>query len=606
MAELVGSRGRPGGRPGAHPPPVVAGIGRVPPAGPAGRRTGPGSGRADPPSRRGTGPRAWPSCWPTALGRPWPPLDDRRPRARRRCSSPPTACPCGRWPRATPTPTRWPSPPRTSPACSGLDDAARRRPGGWPGRARADRRPLDRPRPAGRDPTGGRPRAPPRWWSARSGSSPTISRSSTTSTSRRRRWPGRVGMAFARTPSLNDDPRFLDILAGVVHRTAAADRPGRGARGHPVRRHRRDPTAPADRRRRRWRHRRAGGGLGAGRRHRNGTDVAPPVVHVLEAGDRVGGKLGSAEFAGRDGRPGRRRLPGPAARGHRAVRRARAGRPAGPGGGQSGASMWARGRLRAMPDGLNLGVPTRWWPLARSGILGPAESLAGGQGPGRPPPRPPATSSATGRSGEIVGERLGRPVVERLVDPLIGGIHAGGVDDLSAAATLPVLIAASHQSGKPHAPARRVRPPSRPGPPGTDAAGPPRCSGPSPAARPAWPRSSTEALCGPGGDHPHRRGRSTPSSAAARPDGASAAGVSACTTRDAGPGPGVAPGATAVEPTAPGPGRRRRGAGRPGHRGRRAAGAPRTGGGRHPQHHRVRLGGGGHPLPSRRGRRGHR
>ena len=49
--------------------------------------------------------------------------------------------------------------------------------------------------------------------------------------------------------------------------------------------------------------------------------------------------------------------------------------------------------------------------------------------------------------GEIVGERLGRPVVERLVDPLIGGINAGDVDDLSAAATFPVLIAASHQSG---------------------------------------------------------------------------------------------------------------------------------------------------------------
>jgi oxygen-dependent protoporphyrinogen oxidase len=49
--------------------------------------------------------------------------------------------------------------------------------------------------------------------------------------------------------------------------------------------------------------------------------------------------------------------------------------------------------------------------------------------------------------GDIVGRRLGRPVVDRLVDPLIGGINAGGVDDLSAAATMPVLIAASHQPG---------------------------------------------------------------------------------------------------------------------------------------------------------------
>ena len=49
--------------------------------------------------------------------------------------------------------------------------------------------------------------------------------------------------------------------------------------------------------------------------------------------------------------------------------------------------------------------------------------------------------------GDIVVERLGRPVVDRLVDPLIGGIHAGGVYDLSAAATFPALIAASHQPG---------------------------------------------------------------------------------------------------------------------------------------------------------------
>jgi oxygen-dependent protoporphyrinogen oxidase len=114
--------------------------------------------------------------------------------------------------------------------------------------------------------------------------------------------------------------------------------------------------------------------------------------------------------------------------------------------GASGASIWARHRLRPMPDGLNLGVPTRWWPLARSGILGPTESarvlkdlvvphFGTGQGFGDQ------------TVGEIVGGRLGRPVVERMADPLIGGINAGSVDRLSAAATFPVLMAASHQSG---------------------------------------------------------------------------------------------------------------------------------------------------------------
>ncbi len=114
--------------------------------------------------------------------------------------------------------------------------------------------------------------------------------------------------------------------------------------------------------------------------------------------------------------------------------------------GASGASIWARHRLRPMPDGLNLGVPTRWWPLARSGILSPTESARVLKDLVLP-------HLGTGREfgdetvGEIVGRRLGRPVVERMADPLIGGINAGSADQLSAAATFPVLIAASHQSG---------------------------------------------------------------------------------------------------------------------------------------------------------------
>jgi oxygen-dependent protoporphyrinogen oxidase len=176
---------------------------------------------------------------------------------------------------------------------------------------------------------------------------------------------------------------------------------------------------------------------------RDGTPA--PIVRVLESGDRVGGKLRAAEFAGRTvdlaadaflaRRPEATELCDELGLTDQLV-------PVG----ASGASIWARGRLRPMPDGLNLGVPTRWWPLARSGILSPAESLAAA----RDVVVPHRSGNAVfgDRSvGEIVGERLGRAVVDRLVDPLIGGINAGNVDDLSAAATMPVLIAASLQPG---------------------------------------------------------------------------------------------------------------------------------------------------------------
>lgn len=170
-----------------------------------------------------------------------------------------------------------------------------------------------------------------------------------------------------------------------------------------------------------------------------------PEVHVFEASDRTGGKMRTAEFAGRrvdlaaDGflarRPEATDLCAELGLEDTLV-------PVG----ASGASIWARGRLRMMPDGLNLGVPTRWWPLFRSGILSPVESIGVAKDLVKPHLRTGMTFGD--RSvGRIVGDRLGRPVVERMVDPLVGGIQAGGVDELSAAATFPVLIAASDQPG---------------------------------------------------------------------------------------------------------------------------------------------------------------
>jgi oxygen-dependent protoporphyrinogen oxidase len=191
-----------------------------------------------------------------------------------------------------------------------------------------------------------------------------------------------------------------------------------------------------------------------------GGEAPGPEVHVLEADDRIGGKLRATEFAGRTV--------------DLAADAFLARRPEATGlcdelgltgslvpVGASGASLWARGRLRSMPAGLNLGIPTRWWPLFRSGILSPAESLRVARD--LLPFRPGANGEAGDRSvGDIVGSRLGRPVVERLADPLIGGINAGGVDDLSAAATFPVLIAAAHQPGSLM---RRLRiPPRAPAP----------------------------------------------------------------------------------------------------------------------------------------------
>ncbi len=111
------------------------------------------------------------------------------------------------------------------------------------------------------------------------------------------------------------------------------------------------------------------------------------------------------------------------------------------------ASVWARGRLRRLPDGLALGVPTRLGPLARSGIVSPLGTARAAldlvarparRGAGRSPDRPVA---------EITRRRLGREVTARLVDPLIGGIHAGDTTRMSAAAVFPALLEAASAGG---------------------------------------------------------------------------------------------------------------------------------------------------------------
>jgi oxygen-dependent protoporphyrinogen oxidase len=102
--------------------------------------------------------------------------------------------------------------------------------------------------------------------------------------------------------------------------------------------------------------------------------------------------------------------------------------------------------VRPLPAGLALGIPTRFWPAARSGILG----LRGQLGLARDAllPRPDVRGPLGDRAiGPLVARKLGQRVADRLVDPLIGGIHAGSVDDMSAAATYPPLLAAAQRRG---------------------------------------------------------------------------------------------------------------------------------------------------------------
>ena len=168
-----------------------------------------------------------------------------------------------------------------------------------------------------------------------------------------------------------------------------------------------------------------------------------PRVELLEASDRVGGSLATTTFAGRvidlgaDGVLARRpeavalvtelgladQLEAIAA---------------------SGAWLWSLGALHALPKDLVLGVPTNLHSIvefkgltwrarvaARRDVYAPARLHVGDDI----------------SIGEIVRTKLGTELTYQFIEPMIGGIQAGRIDDLSAKSVFPALFEAAQHGG---------------------------------------------------------------------------------------------------------------------------------------------------------------
>ncbi len=165
-------------------------------------------------------------------------------------------------------------------------------------------------------------------------------------------------------------------------------------------------------------------------------------VLVIEGDDRAGGKVRTASVAG---------LPvdtGPDAFLSRAPELRRLVESLGLADAvveplSTGTFIWSRGALRPLPPGTAFGLPERLLPLLRSGLLGPAAVARAGLDLVLPRTRLPADPSVA----ELVRSRFGAGVYERLVAPLLGGVHAGDPAALSATSTVPE-IAAMARSGR--------------------------------------------------------------------------------------------------------------------------------------------------------------
>jgi protoporphyrinogen/coproporphyrinogen III oxidase len=164
------------------------------------------------------------------------------------------------------------------------------------------------------------------------------------------------------------------------------------------------------------------------------------AVTVLEGLPRLGGKLTVSEVAGIAVDEGAEALLARRAEGTDLIAAVGlAGRLEVPG--TTAAGIWTRGRLHPLPRRQLMGVPADLGELAGSGILSP---------PGMARAREDLELPATPRDGDVpvasyVGARFGRELVDRLVDPLLGGVYAGRSDELSYEATLGGLAQASRQ-----------------------------------------------------------------------------------------------------------------------------------------------------------------
>ncbi|NGO72471.1 protoporphyrinogen oxidase [Streptomyces sp. SB3404] len=172
---------------------------------------------------------------------------------------------------------------------------------------------------------------------------------------------------------------------------------------------------------------------------------------VLEGAERVGGKLYGGEVGGV-----RTDLGAEALLALRPEAVALAGQ-AGLGGHleppvTTRSAIWTRGALRPLPERQLMGLPGDLDALAASGVL----SEAGLARARRDLSLPRTAIGDDIALGAYVRTRVGREVVDRLVEPLLGGVYAGQADRISLRAALPRLLPAVQEERSLVAAVRRL------------------------------------------------------------------------------------------------------------------------------------------------------
>jgi len=162
----------------------------------------------------------------------------------------------------------------------------------------------------------------------------------------------------------------------------------------------------------------------------------PVRVTVLEGSPRLGGKLTASDVAGVSIDEGAEALLARRPEGIALIEATGLAADLVPAGLTSSA-IYTRGVLRPLPRRQFMGVPADIDELAASEVVS-GEGVARARAESAPPSEGADTSVTA-----YIGARLGVEVVDRLVDPLLGGVYAGRSEDLSFQATLAPLAAAT-------------------------------------------------------------------------------------------------------------------------------------------------------------------
>ncbi|HET9656825.1 MAG TPA: protoporphyrinogen oxidase, partial [Kineosporiaceae bacterium] len=180
-----------------------------------------------------------------------------------------------------------------------------------------------------------------------------------------------------------------------------------------------------------------------------------PQVLLLEAGHRLGGKIRTAGLAGHPVDTGPDAILARAAVVENLLRDlGLVGSLSHPG--SRRAYVWTRGELRPLPPTSLFGVPDTPLPLLRSRVLSPWGALRAGADfvlPRQALPPDPTIA-------QLLRPRFGREVFDQLVEPMLGGVHAGRADVLSARSAVPEVYLAARGSRSTYLALRRREAPT--------------------------------------------------------------------------------------------------------------------------------------------------